>query len=244
MKKALVLGVLSLTLGMASQGAQALSGGQTDTFAGPSLDNWFAGGITGNFPPTPPQAISTGGPAGAGDAYMLITAVGGTGAGSRLVVLNGAQWAGNYLSSGIPAIAMDLKNFGATDLTIRLLFEDPVGAPPVDEAVTTAGVFLPAGSGWTHAIFNVSPASFTALSGSVTTLLSQTTILRIIDAPTAGDAISLVGTLGVDNVTAVPEPETYALMLGGLALLGWRKTIGVCNTLAKSVTASGASGRC
>ena len=222
MKKALVLGVLSLTLG-ASQSALALSAGQTDTFSGPSLDNWFAGGITGNVPPSPPQAVSSGGPGGASDAFMLITALGGTGAGSRLVVINAAQWAGNYLGSGIPAIAMDLKNFGDTDLTIRLLFEDPVGGPPADEAVTTAGVFLAAGSGWTHATFNVSPASFTALSGSVTTLLGQTTIIRIIDAPTAADAISLVGKLGVDNVTAVPEPETYALMLAGLALLGWRK---------------------
>ncbi|HLL10762.1 MAG TPA: FxDxF family PEP-CTERM protein [Rubrivivax sp.] len=25
------------------------------------------------------------------------------------------------------------------------------------------------------------------------------------------------------NVTAVPEPETYALMLAGLALVGWLK---------------------
>ena len=225
MKIALVLGALSMTLGIATANAQPLSPGQTDTFAGPSLDNWFAGGITGNVPPTPPQVVSTGGPGGAGDAYMLITAQGGAGAGSRLVAMNGAQWAGNYLSLGIPAISMDLKNFGDTDLTIRLLFEDPLGAPPVDEAVTTAGVFLAAGSGWTHATFNVSPASFTALSGNVATLLSQTTFIRIIDAPTPTEAIALVGRLGVDNVTAVPEPETYALMLGGLALLAWRKRL-------------------
>jgi hypothetical protein len=37
-------------------------------------------------------------------------------------------------------------------------------------------------------------------------------------------ATHLVGDIGIDNVSiaaAVPEPETYALLLGGLAVLGW-----------------------
>ena len=116
---------------------------------------------------------------------------------------------------------MDLKNFGNTELTVRLLFEDPMGGPPVDQAVTTLGVVLPAGSGWTHAVFALSPSSFTVLSGAITPLLSNTTLVRIIDSPTTTDAVPIIGALGIDNVNAIPEPETYALMLVGIAFLGF-----------------------
>jgi hypothetical protein len=135
------------------------------------------------------------------------------------VAINLMQWSGNYLASGVSAIQMDLKNLGNTDLTIRLLFEDPQGAPPADEAVTTFGQFLPVGSDWTHVVFQVSPSSLTAILGSATTVLSNTTLLRIIDSPTPTDAVSILGTLGVDNITAVPEPNTLLLSAIGLVAL-------------------------
>lgn len=64
--------------------------------------------------------------------------------------------------------------------------------------------------------------SRTALSGNIAALLANTTLIRIIDAPTPEDAVPIIGTLGVDNIQAlaVPEPHTYALMLLGLSLLG------------------------
>ena len=78
-----------------------------------------------------------------------------------------------------------------------------------------------AGSGWTHAVFGLNPSSFTVLSGGITPLLSDTTLVRIIDSPTPTDAVPITGTLGIDNVQAIPEPETYALMLAGLGVLGF-----------------------
>jgi len=96
-----------------------------------------------------------------------------------------------------------------------------MGGPPVDQAVTTMGVVLPTGSGWTHAVFALSPSSFTVLSGGITPLLSNTTLVRIIDSPTPTDAVPIIGTLGIDNVQAIPEPETYALMIAGLRALGF-----------------------
>ena len=98
-----------------------------------------------------PEVVATGGSAGAGDQYLKITSQGGSGPGSRLVVLNASQWTGNFLF--ISGIGMDLINLGATDLQIRLLFEDPMGGPPTDEAVSTSPFLLPAGSGWVHAFF-------------------------------------------------------------------------------------------
>jgi hypothetical protein len=190
--------------------------GQIDTFQS-GINGWFAGGLgLGMVPPVPPQVIATGGPRGAGDAFLQITGLGGTGAGSRIVAMNNTQWAGNYLSPGISGIAMDLKNFGSTTLTIRLLFEDPLFGPPADEAVTTFGQVLPVGGPWVHAFFAISPSSLTVLSGNVNTLLSNTTLLRIIDSPTPDDAVSIVGVLGVDNINAVPEPGTWLSALGAL----------------------------
>jgi hypothetical protein len=145
--------------------------------------------------------IASGGPTGAGDAYLQVTAGGGSGPGSRLSVMNATQWAGNYLAAGIGSIEMDLINLGSTDLTIRLFFEDPIPGPPQNEAVSTQGVFLPAGGGWVHAIFDLN--ALTALEGTVLGALTQTTILRIIHASGVSEATPVAGVLGVDNILAV-----------------------------------------
>jgi hypothetical protein len=204
--------------------AQAVVVGQIDTFQDGTTDGWFAGGLgLGQVPPIPPHVVATGGPAGAGDQFLEITGLGGTGAGSRIVAINGSQWAGDYLHSGVDGIAMDLKNLGQTDLTIRLLFEDPMMAPPLDEGVTTLGVFLPTGSGWTHAFFPVSPSSLTMVMGNANTVLANTILLRIIDSPTPGDAVSIAGVLGVDNINAVPEPATLAPVFGAVVWLLTRR---------------------
>jgi hypothetical protein len=184
--------------------------GQIDTFQDGTTDNWFAGGGPfGQVPPIPPANIPDGGPAGAGDAFLQITAGGGSGPGSRLVALNGTQWAGSF--AGIGGITADLINLGNSDLTIRLLLENPIPGPPTLEAVTQ-GVFLPVGGGWTHAFFSLDPSTLTMLIGSdPAALLGGTTVLRIIHGP-AGDAEPVAGILGVDNIQAVPEPATLSML--------------------------------
>ena len=103
-----------------------------DTFSA-SAEGWFAGGgPLGGIPAVPPAVQPGGGPGGAGDPFLRITATGASGPGSRLVAMNGAQWSGDYLAAGVAALEMDLINIGASDLTVRLLFEDPSsGAPPI-----------------------------------------------------------------------------------------------------------------
>jgi hypothetical protein len=65
------------------------------------------------------------------------------------------------------------------------------------------------------------------LSG-ITALDNQATeYFRLVDASTIsanGSTVAIAGTSRVDNFTvtaAVPEPETYAMLLAGLALLGF-----------------------
>src|SRR4051812_39247395 len=116
--------IVAATLSL-SQVASGAVIGQIDTFQNGTTDGWFAGGLgMGSVPAIPPQVVANGGPQGTGDRYLQVTGIGGNGPGSKIAAINMTQWAGNYLSPGISGIAMDLKNFGSTDLTIRLLFED------------------------------------------------------------------------------------------------------------------------
>ena len=140
--------------------------------------------------------------------------------------MNGTQWAGDYAAAGIHAIAMDLRNFGSADLTIRLYFEDPVAGPPSNAALTSPGFVLPAGGSWTHAVFSIAAADLVTLQGDAAAVLGNTTILRIFSgADPAFPPALITGVLGIDNiqaVTAVPEPETLALLATGLVLVAAR----------------------
>jgi hypothetical protein len=105
----LIVILAALSLAPFASGATV---GQIDTFQDGTTDGWFAGGLgLGLVPPIPPQVIANGGPKGAGDQYLQITGIGGDGAGSRIVAINLAQWAGNYLTPGLTGIAMDLKTW-------------------------------------------------------------------------------------------------------------------------------------
>ena len=224
-----LLAILALAILAAPSAAVAgpLTVGMTDTFQSLTTEGWFAGGLGfGSVPPFPPVVVGTGGPAGAGDAFLKVTGVGGVGPGSRLVAINGLQWTGDFLAAGIDAIGMDLINLGQTDLTIRLLFENPMGAPPTIEGVTSLGAVLPAGGGWTHVLFPIDPASLALLvsaGGTAADLLSDTTLMRIIHASSAGDAEPVVGVLGVDNIQTVPEPMTLLLLSTGAAMFAARR---------------------
>lgn len=209
------------TLILGAVSSQATTIGQVDNFQDGTTQGWVVG-LLGTPSPVPPVNVPNGGPLGAGDNYLELNSIGGSGAGNRLVVINPAQWTGNYISAGITSISMDVNNLGSTDLFLRLLFENPMGAPPTDVAATTASVFLAAGSGWTTVSFGVAEADLTALSGSVSTVLSNVTILRIYDsAALTFPGPPSVSTLGVDNITAggVPEPGAWTMLAGGLAAL-------------------------
>ena len=221
--------VASPLLHAAALGAQ-VTAGQVDTFEGGTTQGWVVGDPSH---PAPPTNIATGGPAGAGDNYLQLTAVGGatpaSGAGGRLAVLNFAQWSGDYRAAGVGSITMDAANFGTSDLFLRLLWADPaVMGPPQNIAITSTALMLPAGSGWTRLTFDIGPGSLLAVAGNAETALTDAAELRIFHNPAAdfpGPPIgipAIVATLGVDNITAVavvPEPSTMLLMGSGLLLL-------------------------
>ncbi len=221
--------VLCATLG-ALQAAHAVGPGEVDTFSS-GTEGWFAGGgPSGQMPPTPPTVVAGGGPGGASDSFLVLTANGSDAPGGRLVGMNAAQWAGDYTAAGITAIAMDLRNLGPSELSVRLYFEDPIPGPPANEALTTFSVVLPVGGGWTHAVFPIAASDLTVLQGSAATLLAHTTVLRIFSgaAPDFPPA-RITGALGVDNIqaiAAVPEPASVALLGAGLGWIALRSRRG------------------
>ena len=226
MRFRLFAALLAAGVGAFSSAAHAVVPGEVDTFSA-GLEGWFAGGgPNGGIPALPPAVVATGGPAGTGDAFLQLSASGRDGPGGRLVGMNGAQWAGDYAAAGIHAIAMDVRNFGNADLTLRLYFEDPVAGPPSNAAVTSPGLVLPAGGGWTHVVFSIAAPDLVTLQGDAAAVLGHTTILRIFSgADPAFPPALTAGVLGVDNiqaVAAVPEPETLALLAAGLMLVAAR----------------------
>jgi hypothetical protein len=185
--------------------ALALNVGMVDTFQDGSLNGWDTGGPS----PNPPVNQVTGGPAGAGDKFMLATASGVHGPGGKLVVFNALQWLGNYTALNLTSITMDLDNFGSTALDLHLQLSG-VGAT----AYTTSGVVLPAGSGWQHVTFSLLPA---ALTGAAATVLGGVTELRLYHGTSA--AVDVAASLGVDNIAAVPEPGRALSLGAGLLAL-------------------------
>jgi hypothetical protein len=207
--------------------ARAVSLGQQDTFQDGTTQGWHVPGPS----PVPPANSPSGGPAGAGDAFLVLTALGNPAAGGRLSVLNSSQWSGDYLGAGVSKLVMAVNNFGPDDLFLRLLFEDFAGAgPPVNLALSAQAVFVPAGSGWRTVTFPIAPADLVAGGiGTVLGALASVDTLRLFHNPEdtfPGPELGIppvAATLGVDDVAAIPEPTTALLLTGGLAALGARK---------------------
>ena len=194
--------------------AGAVSLGLTDSFSGGVTAGW----TTGANSPNPPTGVASGGPAGAGDGFLRIDSSGASGPGGRLVVFSSGAWAGNYTAAGITGITMDVKNLGATDLSLRLYFENALTS-----AFSLQAIALPAGSGWTPVRFDI---QLPALSGAAAATLASAVDFRVYHHPSAGvPQLSpfIAASLGIDNVSAVPEPGAGLLMALGLAAwLGWR----------------------
>lgn len=198
--------------------AGAISVGHIDDFEDGTTQNW-AVGLLGAQHPAPPANV-LGGPAGATDNFLKLTAVDTQGAGNRLAVINfNGQWAGDY--RGIAGIRMSVRNFQSTDLSLRLYLENPVAGPPTDDAISSEAFELAANSGWVEAFFPLVPSALTVLNGDLDTLLQNVTALRILHADSAAFPPSrIVGVLGVDNIRAVDAPATswLLLMLAGLSM--------------------------
>ena len=192
----------------------AIVPGQTDTFEDGTTQNWTNGGFN-----APPVVNFVGGPGGPTDHAIRVTSLGGSGAGNRLTTFNRDQWLGDYLNQGIIAVEMDLNNFSDVELSIRIGFKQEIG-PGAPGYVSQAFV-LPAGGGWQHVVFSITPATMIPLNSPIdykTFFSGNFEEFRIIHAPTPDlNGEPVVAQMGIDNIHAVPEPTSF--VLGAIGLL-------------------------
>ncbi len=189
--------------------AAAISLGQIDDFQNGTTQNWVGGAS--------PINIATGGPAGSGDRYLQISAANG-----NLGTNNSLRWAGDYLAAGVVALRFELDNAGPDPVALRITLFGPEGA---DAFTSTNEIVLPAASGWVSAEFALTQAELTHKQGTGTLADTLAGVSRLlirhdpdeISPPTQQNVVS--ATLGIDNITAVPEPGTGLLVAAGIAVL-------------------------
>jgi hypothetical protein len=209
--------LLALALACAPLASAQISLGHVDDFQDGSLMNWQSGATLNN--------IANGGPMGAGDRFLKIDSDGGSGPGSRLGAFNSDQWGGNWIAAGVDSVTGWFNNLGQTDLHLRITFF----RFPGDQTrwTSTNAQTLAAGSGWTQMTFSAKEADLTQVMGTLdyNTVLSGVSRFMIrhqSGLPNAeGDPI--VGSMGMDNITAVPEPATVLTIALGLSALAARK---------------------
>jgi hypothetical protein len=211
MRKLCLIGACVVMSPMAAMAAITL--GQVDTFEN-STQGWLGYALTDYVP--------DGGPAGTADGYLKITATGGSGRSGDLGAYAPTRWSGDYVRAGVDAISMDLLNLGDIDLEMRLLFAQNNGS-----ATSTEAFVLPPDGRWHHAVFGLGNIDLTVFNGDLNSILQDAVAFQIRHQP--GDP-SLDGTtkvassVGIDNVTALPEPVTAFLFAAG-GLLAQRRKI-------------------
>lgn len=206
-----VLAALGVFLGGLGGTARAVTAGQVDSFSGDT-----AGWGSGAFSPAPPT-LQLGGPGGAADSFLQLSSTGVVGPGGKLVLINTTQWAGDYLAAGVTRIEMDLNNLGSTDLSLRLY----LGGLGLNSAVSTSAVNLAAGSGWQHVGFDISPAALTGVAEGTLAQVQQLRLFHGLNPVFPGENVAAL--LGVDNISAVPEPAPATLLALGLVAVAWAR---------------------
>jgi hypothetical protein len=217
-KPALLAAALGLLVGPAA--VQALTFGQIDNFEDGTVQSWAEGGIS----PNPPVNVATGGPAGVDDNYLQNDSSGGFGEGSKQIMFNKVQWTGDYNVAGVTAITADMANLGSTSLSMRVTL---TGGPGFSQYSSTSAFVLPPDGVWRSVTFGLSSGDLTKVAGAdvLAAVLANVNELRLLSSAVPaynGDAI--VSTLGVDNITATPEPGSLALLaLGAAAVIRRRQ---------------------
>lgn len=199
-----IRGILFLAIaasGFMASFVEAVSLYRGSNFQDGTLQDWTGG--------ADPNLVTSGGPLGAGDAYLRISSNGGQGPGSHLATHNSnSQYQGNYLATGAAWLLADFRNsIDSAPVEMRVgLF-----AAPQLEARFTSSVALPVPNDgqWHRRNFPLSAATMTNVVGNLTfdQVFSDVDLVMIRHdggGPQSGGE-PIVATLGIDNVRIVPR---------------------------------------
>lgn len=214
----MLLGLAGLSMSSTAVASPVV--GQIDTFEDGTTDQWAIGANASAS--ERPRNVPSGGPAGAGDRYLLVTSKGGTGPDSRLVVQNlSTRWRGNFITAGVGAIDVDLENFGTTALPMRMVLGSGSGNGYVTNAVS-----LPADGQWHHVLFSLDASNMHGFNGpqSYPVFLRSVGVMRILsEASPGGMGDQIVGSFGADNIRALPEPGAVGVLMAAIVALARRR---------------------
>ena len=194
--------------------------GYVDTFTGSTNPtNW--GNLAGAT-----DLIATGGPGGVNDSYIRITASGGGQGGALAMNTFSSSWTGNYQSAGVTSLAVDLLSPSAnttTPLQIRPVLFGQAGG----RFTSIVPFLLPNDGAWHHAVFPIGSTDLNNVGSagdSYAAMISNSLELmfRYAVTSTQSGGTGVIGTLGLDNITAVgtvPEPTGLLLIPLGVAAL-------------------------
>ncbi len=177
--------------------------GQSDNFNDTTTQNW----VSGEPNPVPPANVQDTGQLGVGDHVLHVQSTSAfSGAGSQPTIFNNAQWTGDYIAAGVNAITLDVNNFSSVTINPGLEIHGPAGAH-----FTLNGPSVPANSGWVTVTISLDPGNFSGASPA--TSLAGITELRIRNIAAGTVIIPADATTAYfDNITAVPEPASFALL--------------------------------
>lgn len=174
--------------------------GQLDDFEGGTPMGW----VEGDPSPNPPRNVATGGPQGGGDNYLRNISDTGQWAGSKMIMFNAAQWAGDYSAAGVTRVEGWMANLGQTPLSMRFI----VRSGGTAYGSTTPAV-LPADGAWRRVAFDLTASRMSRIDGvqSLAAVLTNVGTVRVLSSSRLqweGD--DLDGVLGVDDLRAMRLP--------------------------------------
>ncbi|MEO0734803.1 MAG: T9SS type A sorting domain-containing protein [Bacteroidota bacterium] len=178
-----------------------LSAQVTADFADGTTQGWVNGSNAQN-----PVLISDGGPAGAGDAYLRITAD-GSGPGGKLAIFNvDSTWTGNFLAKQVRAIELSARNLSDQELTIRLAIDDANRAGLVTD---TALVLAANDTTWQTLEFPLGEDDLVG-DADYQAVLANVTKVWIFHGGTAFPGPEIEAQVGVDDVELITASTNTA----------------------------------
>ena len=170
-----------------------VSPGLLSDFESGTLEDWDGGSTPTNIP--------TGGPAGVGDNYLQISG------GNNFATFNASL--SGVLDPSITSIDVDLlRPAGESDLEMRLVL---FGPSTFDRWTSTNFQVVPGDGTWSTYSFSVLESDLTRVAGGSSYTDLTTNLDRIMfrydpGPPDFGGTPSPPGSLGLDNITALPLP--------------------------------------
>lgn len=163
--------------------------------------------------------------------YLSHLSDGSSANGKWLMWSDESKWQGDYFSAGVTGISLWANvSAGSNPVSMRIAFDGPGG--------WFASSAQSVGAGWSNYTFAITPANFAYVSSSGGTGLFSNTLAGVtrfeilagggsVSYRSNGDIVQAgtsVNTILVDNIGAVPEPSTYALLLmTGAGALWWAR---------------------